>query len=55
MSLLDQRYSDHQIQAKTNLGRQTVGRSAKEVENNKENNLGGHSSELFTCNKASII
>ena len=55
VTLLNQGYSDHQIQAETNLGKGTVGRSAKEVENNKENNLGGHSSKLFTCNKASII
>ena len=55
VSLLSQGYSDYQIQAKTNLGKGTVGRSAKEVENHKENNLGGHPSKLFTCNKASII
>ena len=55
VSLLDQGYSDHQIQTKTNLGRQTVGRSAKKVENNKKNNLGGHPSKLSTCNKAPII
>ena len=33
----------------------SVGRSAKEVENDKENNLGGHPSKLFTWNKALII
>ena len=55
VSLLDQGYSDHQIQAKTNIGRQNVGRSAKEVENNKKNNLGGHPSKLSTCNKAPTI
>ena len=55
VTFLNQGYSDHQIQAKTNLGKVTVGRSAKEVENNKENNFGGHSSKLFTCNNASII
>ena len=46
---------DYKIQAETNLGKGTVGRSAKEVENNKENNFGGHSSKIFPCNKASII
>ena len=34
VSLFNQEYSE--IQAKTNLGKGTVGRSAKEVENNKE-------------------
>ena len=55
VTFFNQGYSDHQIQAKTNLGKGTVGRSVKEVENNKENNFGGHSSKFFPCNKASII
>ena len=52
---LNQRYSHHQIQAKTGLCKGTVGRIAKEVENNKENNPGGCPSKLSTCDKAAII
>ena len=39
VSLLDQGYSDHQIQAKTNLGKGAVGRSAKEVKIIKKTTL----------------
>ena len=55
VSLLNQGYSHHQIQTKTGLGKGTVGRIAKEVGNNKENNLGGHPSKVSTCDKAAII
>ena len=55
VSLLNQGYSHCQIQAKTGLGKGTVGRSAKEVEKNKENNPGGCPSKLSTCDKAAII
>ena len=55
VSLLNRGYSHCQIQAKTGLGKGTVGIIAKEVENNKENNLGGHPSKLSTCDKAAII
>ena len=55
ISLLNQGYSHCQIQAKTGLGKGTVGRTAKEVENNKENNPGSHPSKLSTCDKAAII
>ena len=55
VSLLNQGYSHCQIQAKTGLGKGIVGRIAKEVENNKENNSGGHPSKLSTHDKAAII
>ena len=55
VSLLNQGYSHCQIQAKTGLGKGTVGRIAKEMENNKENNPGGCSSKLSTHDKAAII
>ena len=55
VSLLNQGYSHLQIQAKTGLGKGTVGRIAKEMENNKENSPGGRSSKLSTHDKAAII
>ena len=53
--VLNEGYSHCQIQAKTHLGKGTIGRIAKEVEINKENNSGGHPSKLSTCNKTTII
>ena len=48
-------YSHHQIQAKTGLGKGTVGRVSKEMEGDKENHPGGHPSKLSHCNKQPII
>ena len=41
VSLLNEGYSQHQIQAKTGLRKGTVGRISKEVEGDKENHQGG--------------
>ena len=46
VSLLNEGYSHHQIQAKTGLGKGTVGRIAKKVENNRENNTAGPPSKI---------
>ena len=53
--LLNEGYSHCQIEAKTGLGKGTIGRVAKEVESNKENNTGGRPSKLSTCDKTAII
>ena len=55
VSLLNEGYSQCQIQAKTGLGKDTVGRISKEVEGDKENHARGHPSELSTCDKKTII
>ena len=55
VSLLNEGYSHCQIQSRTGLGKGTVWRISKEVEGNKENHLGGHSSKLFTYDKKSIL
>lgn len=55
VSLLNEGYSHCQIQARTGLGKGTVGRIAKEVENNKENNTAGRPSKLSTRDKTAII
>jgi transposase len=55
ISLLNEGYSHHQIQAKTGLGKGTVGRISKEVEQDKENNPGGRPSKLSLHDKQSII
>ena len=55
VSLLNEGYSHCQIQARTGLGKGTIGRISKEVEGNKENNPGGHPSKLSACDKQSII
>ena len=54
VSLLNGGYSHPQIQAKTCLGKGTVGRISKEVED-KENHPGGHPSKLSPRDKQSII
>ena len=46
ISLLNEGYSHCQIQERTGLGKDTVGRISKEVEGNKENNSGGCPSKL---------
>ena len=55
VSLLNKGYSQHQIQAKTGLGKGTVGRISKKVEGDKENHPGGRPSKLSTCDKKTII
>ena len=55
VSLLNEGFSHHQIQARTGLGKGTVGRISKEVEGNKENHLGGHPSKLSVHDKQAII
>ena len=55
VSLLNEGYSHRQIQARTGIGKGTVGRIAKEVENNKENNTAGRPSKLSTRDKTAII
>jgi len=55
ISLLNEGYSHCQIQERTGLGKDTVGRISKEVEGSKENNSGGHPSKLTTCDKQAII
>ena len=44
-------YSLHQIQSKTGLGKSTVARIKKEVDQNKENSKGGCSSKLTSRDK----
>ena len=53
VSLLNEGYSQHQIQAKTGLEKSTIGRISKEV--NQENHSGGHPSKLSICNKMTVI
>ena len=55
VSLLNEGYSHHQIQAKTGLGKGIVGKIAKEVENNRENNTAGCPSKLSTRDKTAMI
>src|SRR5882757_8337066 len=55
VSLLNEGYSHHQIQARTGLGKGTIGRISKEVEGDRENHPGGHPSKLSPCDKQSII
>ena len=55
VSLLNGGYSHHQIQAKTGLGKDTVGRLSKEMEGDKENHPGGCPSKLSPHDKQLII
>src|SRR5882762_4579797 len=55
VSLLNEGYSQHQIHTRTGLGKGTIGRISKEVEGNKENHPGGHTSKLSPHDKQSII
>ena len=54
VSLLNEGYSQRQIQARTGLGKGNVGRISKEV-GNKENHSGGRPSKLSTRDKHTII
>jgi hypothetical protein len=55
LSLLEQGYSVRDIERRTGLGKSTVGRIKKEVDTDKENNLGGRPSKLSARDKTSII
>src|SRR3979490_35684 len=55
VSLLNEGYSHYQIQARTGLGKGTIGRISREVEGDKENHPGGHPSKLSPYDKQSII
>ena len=55
ISLLQEGFSLCQIQQKTGLGKSTVGRIKKQLDDNKENLRGGHPSKLSTWDKTSII
>ena len=54
VSLLNEGYSHHRIQARMGLGKGTIGRISREVEGDKENHPGGCPSKL-SHNKQSII
>jgi len=54
-SLLKDGYFLCQIQAKTGLGKSTVGKIGKELELDKENHSGGRPAKLTPCNKQVII
>ena len=54
-SLLQEGYYLHQIQSKTGLGKSTIGRIKKEVDEDKENNKGGCPPKLSSGDKWSII
>ena len=55
VSLLNEGYSQRQIQTRTGLGKGTVRRISKEVKGNKENHSGGRPSKLSTGNKTTLI
>src|SRR5882757_9843655 len=55
VSLFNEENSHHQMQARTGLGKGTIGRISKEVEGDRENHPGGHPSKPSPCNKQSII
>ena len=56
VSLLNEGYSHHQIQARMGLGKGIIiGRISREVEGDKKNHPGGHPSKLSPCDKQSII
>src|SRR5258708_36729359 len=55
VSLLNEGYSHHQIQARTGLWKSTIGSISKEVEGDKENHPGGRPSKLSPRDKQSII
>jgi transposase len=55
VSLLNEGYSQRQIQARTGLGKGTIGRISKEVEGDKENHPGGRPSKLSPRDKQSIL
>jgi transposase len=55
VSLLNEGYSHHQVQARTGLGKGTIGRISQEVVGDKENHPGCCPSKLSPCDKQSII
>ncbi|KAG6805453.1 hypothetical protein H0H92_015315, partial [Tricholoma furcatifolium] len=54
-SLLAEGYSLCQIEAKTGLGKSTIGRIAREVEVDKENHPGGRPAKLTQHDKQAIF
>ena len=54
-SVVSERYSHYQIQARMGLGKGTIGRISREVEGDKENHPGGCPSKLSPHDKQSII
>ncbi|KAG5735617.1 hypothetical protein E4T56_gene6944 [Termitomyces sp. T112] len=54
-SLLAQGYSLCQIEAKTDLGKSTIGRISRELEVDKENHPGGCPAKLTPHNKQAIV
>ena len=55
ISLFLEGQSLHQIQSKTDLGKSTVARIKKEVDQNKENSKGGRPSKLTSRDKQCIM
>src|SRR5882724_1372333 len=55
ISLLNDGYSLNKIEAKTCLGKSTIGRIKKEIYVDKENRKGGHPSKVSYHDKQSII
>jgi transposase len=55
VSLLNEGYSHCQIQARTGVGKGTVGRISREVDRDKENHLKGRPSKLSTRDKQAIV
>jgi hypothetical protein len=55
VSLLTQGYPHHQIHAKTSVSLGTISKINKELNSNKKNNHGGHSSKHSAHDKQSII
>ena len=55
LSFLEQRYPVRDIERRTGLGKSIVGRIKKEVDTEKEKNLGGCPFKLSTCDKTSTI
>jgi transposase len=54
ISLLQEGYSLHQIQSKTDIGKSTIGRIKREMGWDKENNIGGRPSKLSARDKQSL-
>jgi transposase len=55
VSLLNEGYSHRQVQARTGLGKGTIGRISQEAVGDKENHPGGRPSKLSPRDKQSII
>ena len=55
VSLLTKGYFQHQIQTRTGLGKDTMGRINNEAEKNRENHSGGCSSKLSIHDNCTIL